>query len=159
MIQIHEDKCIRCLRCADKCVCGAIEVRDGKPVVNHEKGCIKCMHCAIACPENAISYGEQPAILNEEMPVLADTFSADLENFLLTKRSYRNFKPEPVPMTEIESALNAAGMGAACQEPAPDEVLCGQRAGGDRCDDGADRGISAGERRLPGGIGTDLRTV
>lgn len=84
MIQIHEDKCIRCLRCADKCVCGAIEVRDGKPVVNHEKGCIKCMHCAIACPENAISYGEQPAILNEEMPVLADTFSADLENFLLT---------------------------------------------------------------------------
>ena len=56
MIQIHEDKCIRCLRCADKCVCGAIEVRDGRPVINRDKGCIKCMHCAIACPENAITY-------------------------------------------------------------------------------------------------------
>ena len=119
MIQIHEDKCIRCLRCTDKCVCGAIEVRDGKPVVNHEKGCIKCMHCAIACPENAISYGEQPAILNEEMPVLADTFSADLENFLLTKRSYRNFKPEPVPMTEIESALNAAAWAPSAKNQHP----------------------------------------
>ena len=128
MIQLHEDKCIRCLRCADKCVCGAIEVRDGKPVVNHEKGCIKCMHCAIACPENAISYGEQPAILNEEMPVLADTFSADLENFLLTKRSYRNFKPEPVPMTEIESALNAAAWAPSAknQHPTKYYVVSGQ---------------------------------
>ena len=119
MIQIHEEKCIRCLRCADKCVCSAIEVQDGKPVINRAKGCIKCMHCAIACPENAITYGEQPAILSEEMPVLEDTFSADLENFLLTKRSYRNFKPEPVPMTEIESALNVAAWAPSAKNQHP----------------------------------------
>ena len=74
MIQIHEDKCIRCLRCADKCVCGAIEVRDGRLVINRDKGCIKCMHCAIACPENAITYNGQPAIESEEMPVLGHVF-------------------------------------------------------------------------------------
>ena len=119
MIQIHEDKCIRCLRCADKCVCGAIEVRDGRPVINRDKGCIKCMHCAIACPENAITYNGQPAIESEEMPVLADTFSADMENFLLAKRSYRNFKPEPVPMTEIESALNVAAWAPSAKNQHP----------------------------------------
>ena len=128
MIQIHEDKCIRCLRCADKCVCGAIEVRDGRPVINRDKGCIKCMHCAIACPENAITYNGQPAIESEEMPVLADTFSADMENFLLAKRSYRNFKPEPVPMTEIESALNVAAWAPSAknQHPTKYYVVSGQ---------------------------------
>lgn len=126
MIQIHEDKCIRCLRCADKCVCGAIEVRDGRPVINRDKGCIKCMHCAIACPENAITYNGQPAIESEDMPVLGGHVFRGHGELLLAKRSYRNFKPEPVPMTEIESALMWLLGAPSAEEPASDEVLCGQ---------------------------------
>lgn len=119
MIRINEEKCIRCLRCVDKCICRAIEVQEGKPVLNYEKGCVKCMHCAIACPENAITYNGQSAVHSEELAVFEETFSADLENFLMQKRSYRNFTEELVPMSEITAALNVAAWAPSAKNQHP----------------------------------------
>lgn len=119
MIRINEEKCIACLRCADKCICGAIEVHEGKPVLNYDKGCVKCMHCAIACPQNAITYNGESAIKNEEMPVFAEGFSVDLENFLLQKRSYRNFTDKIVPMSEITNALETAAWAPSAKNQHP----------------------------------------
>lgn len=119
MIKINEEKCIGCLSCVDKCICGAIEVQEGKPMLNYDKGCVKCMHCAIACPENAITYNGESAVKSEEMPLVQETFSDDLENFLMQRRSYRNFTDELVPMSEIENALNAAAWAPSAKNQHP----------------------------------------
>ncbi|MCQ2538617.1 MAG: nitroreductase family protein [Lachnospiraceae bacterium] len=119
MININYDKCIGCLKCVDKCVCGAIFDNGGKPDFNRKYGCIKCFHCAAACSENAFLWGDKPAIINEEMPVIEETFGDDLKSFLMSKRSIRNFSDEIVPMELIKEALEIAAWAPSAKNQHP----------------------------------------
>lgn len=47
--------CTGCGMCEVKCPCGAIEVKNGKPVWKSEK-CILCLRCLHNCPKAAIEY-------------------------------------------------------------------------------------------------------
>lgn len=53
MIKIDEEKCLRCLACISVCPSGALEEKDGVPVVNDK--CTDCGKCIEACPADAIS--------------------------------------------------------------------------------------------------------
>lgn len=44
-----EEYCVGCGKCAEKCQSGAIEIIDGKAVINGD--CILCGYCASVCPD------------------------------------------------------------------------------------------------------------
>jgi len=48
-----DDWCIGCKACVEKCQSKAIEVKDGKAVVDHSK-CVLCAYCSAVCPEFCI---------------------------------------------------------------------------------------------------------
>ncbi|MDO5027905.1 MAG: aldo/keto reductase [Bacillota bacterium] len=45
-----EEYCVGCGRCAEKCKSQAIEIIEGKAVINKDK-CILCSYCASVCPD------------------------------------------------------------------------------------------------------------
>ena len=124
MVQIDYNKCIGCLKCTRVCIFSIIEVREGKPYVLEDKaGCAKCMHCGIVCPEGAVTFDGKPMMTGEEKPIVADTFSADIEAFLLTRRSYRDFKPEPVKQELIAKALEVAAWAPSAKNQHPTKYI------------------------------------
>ncbi len=51
------DSCIGCGICEKGCVCGAIEIKDGKPEWI-KKSCANCLRCIHSCPQRAIQFGK-----------------------------------------------------------------------------------------------------
>jgi len=52
-----DDRCIGCVRCAEKCPLNNISLIDRKPVWG--KNCTHCMACICYCPTETIEYGEK----------------------------------------------------------------------------------------------------
>ena len=121
MIKINYDKCVGCLKCTRVCIWTIVEERDGKPYVLEDKakGCIKCMHCGIVCPEGAIEYDGKPMMISEDKPIVSDTFTEDMESFLLTRRSYRDFRDEEVDEEIIRKALDVAAWAPSAKNQHP----------------------------------------
>lgn len=105
MITIDMGKCIGCLKCVYVCPFTALDNKDGKPELKEDKLCIKCLHCAAVCSQNAISLGGFEGILSEELPKLPEDYHKFVQGHLMTRRSYRNFKPESVPKDILNHAL------------------------------------------------------
>lgn len=61
-VEIDDEKCEKCGRCATNCTFKAIifdEIND-KPVVIDTGKCVACQRCAVFCPADAISIAEYP---------------------------------------------------------------------------------------------------
>jgi nitroreductase/NAD-dependent dihydropyrimidine dehydrogenase PreA subunit len=119
MVTIDMEKCTGCLKCAKVCPFKVIGTENGKPETADDKLCIKCLHCAAACPQNAISLGSLDGILPDEMPKLPDNLKDLIEGHLMTRRSYRRFKPEPVPADIISGALRVAAWAPSAKNQHP----------------------------------------
>ncbi|MBR0596303.1 nitroreductase family protein [Sinanaerobacter chloroacetimidivorans] len=119
MVTIDSDKCIGCQRCIFVCPFTVLEVKDGKPSIHPEKQCLNCMHCAAVCPEKALGLDSEKGTLPGELPLLPENFSGMLEDFLFLRRSYRHFKPEPVPKEELEHALHVAAWAPSAKNQHP----------------------------------------
>lgn len=120
MVKIDYDKCVGCLRCTRACIFSIIEAREGKPFVLEDKlGCAKCMHCGIVCPEGAIQLNGAPMMIGEEKPIVSDTFMEDIESFLMTRRSYRDFRQEPVDLDVVRHALEVAAWAPSAKNQHP----------------------------------------
>ena len=124
MVKINYDKCVVCLKCTKVCIFSIIENRDGKPYVLEDKlGCAKCMHCGIVCPEGAITYDDRPMMISEDKPIMSDIFPKDLEDFLMPRRSYRNFKPEEVDTDIVRHALEVAAWAPSAKNQHPTKYI------------------------------------
>lgn len=92
---VDPEKCIACGACARDCVAGIIAVRDKLARIEPENDaeCIGCQHCLAVCPTAAVSVaGRKP---EDSRPV--DAFDpAALENLIRSRRSVRQFAPDPV---------------------------------------------------------------
>ena len=119
MVTIDFEKCTGCLECAAVCPFKVIGTENGKPVTADDKLCIKCLHCAAACPQNAISLGSLDGILPDEIPQFPENIKALIEGFLMTRRSYRRFKPEPVPADIVSGALRVAAWSPSAKNQHP----------------------------------------
>lgn len=53
-MKVDSNKCVGCGCCMGVCPAQAIEIKDGKAVIDPEK-CLKCETCAAVCPMQAIS--------------------------------------------------------------------------------------------------------
>ncbi len=124
MIKIDYEKCIGCMKCTRVCLFTILEKKDGKPFVLEDKlGCARCMHCGIVCPQGAIGYNEKPMMISEDKPIVLDSFRDDLESFLLTRRSYRDFRPEPVDEDIIRLALETAAWAPSAKNQHPTKYM------------------------------------
>lgn len=119
MIAIDPRKCIGCGNCLDKCPCRSIILTSGKAVFDKSRGCIRCMHCGAACPENAITYDGRPSCVSEGLPAIPDSFPDDLDDLIMTRRSYRIFKDKAVPEEEIRHALEVASWAPSAKNQHP----------------------------------------
>ena len=50
---IHDDWCVKCKKCIDRCNLNALSFEDNKIKIDHEK-CVTCSYCSTACSEMAI---------------------------------------------------------------------------------------------------------
>lgn len=126
MINIDPEKCIGCFQCVSVCPFNVLDPENGKPVMRREKRCIKCLHCAAACTQDAIRLDELNGILPVDTPELDEDFPAALEGYLLARRSYRHFKPEPVPKDRIDKALRISAWAPSAKNQHPTKwiVIC-----------------------------------
>jgi len=118
---LDKEKCTACGLCAEVCGLDVI-VRNGNtcPTINRDAYCHACGHCVAICPQNALSI--QGIASDEFAPVPASIISPpDMETFLLTKRSCREFKDRPVEKAVIEDLIDVARM-------APTSINCQERA-------------------------------
>jgi nitroreductase len=104
-------------------VCGLdVIVRNGNShlTINHEAYCHVCGHCIAICPQNALSRRDAApeAFAPIEYPEISPS---DMEAFLLTKRSCREFQDRPVEKSVIQKLINVARM-------APTSINCQERA-------------------------------
>ncbi|MCI8326961.1 MAG: 4Fe-4S binding protein [Lachnospiraceae bacterium] len=107
MIQIDQEKCIGCGKCASDCFPRDIVITDQKAVPK-SKNCIECGHCIAVCPTNAVT------LLNYDMEEVSDCRAEDSYidpavylNHLKSRRSIRQFQKTPVTKEQIHMILEA----------------------------------------------------
>jgi len=107
LINVNQEKCIRCGLCADVCPTSVIKMMSEGPQAVGE-GCIACGHCVAVCPQEALDNVKAPLanqMLLGEVPVLdADTAA----RFLRARRSIRRYKKDAVPREKILQLLEIA---------------------------------------------------
>jgi nitroreductase/Pyruvate/2-oxoacid:ferredoxin oxidoreductase delta subunit len=105
--QIQREKCTGCGLCLMACPSFVIDWREDKAEVQRGEWCIGCGHCGAVCPPEAIL----PASGTWEKPwsEKADlTLSPEaLQGLLRSRRSIRNYAPDPVPKEVLERILEA----------------------------------------------------
>lgn len=106
MIQINQDRCIGCGKCAADCVEGIIAVKDGKAFV--ERDCIQCGHCVAICPVRTImlpEYGmEDVTEPHKDTPVLNPQVFLQA---IKMRRSIRSYRQQPVEADKLQMLIQA----------------------------------------------------
>jgi len=109
LIQVDQEKCIRCGLCADVCPTEFITMSEQGPQTTGAS-CIACGHCVAVCPVEALDNVKAPLAQQlplEKLPVLdADTAA----RFLRSRRSIRRYKQDAVPREKILQLLDIARM-------------------------------------------------
>ncbi|MDR3560388.1 MAG: nitroreductase family protein [Negativicutes bacterium] len=107
MIQVAEEKCIKCGRCAQVCPLGTLGVDEHGPKVLTQF-CIACGHCVAVCPSDALDNVNTPLAnqvpFRKEPVIDADTAAM----FLRSRRSVRAYKKDSVPREKIRQLLDIA---------------------------------------------------
>jgi nitroreductase/NAD-dependent dihydropyrimidine dehydrogenase PreA subunit len=118
---LDNERCTSCGLCAEACGLDVI-VRNGngRPTINRAAYCHACGHCVAICPQNALTIWEIGIDAFASKPA-SNISSTDMEAFLLTKRSCREFKDRPVEKAVIEQLISVSRM-------APTSINCQERA-------------------------------
>lgn len=134
LISADSERCIGCGICVSVCPFTVLALKDGRPVLREGKGCLQCLHCAAACPQNAILHRGEPAVLQRDSllggepagnsfsasdPFKSREFSKDLRSHLMTRRSYRHFRSEPVSKELLTEALSIADFAPSAKNQHP----------------------------------------
>lgn len=112
---IDSELCIGCGKCIPVCPTGILEMKDGVAIVSGTES-LQCGHCVAVCPVDAVRVdaidpGMQSfatfKMAREWMPYgRFDT--AELVRLMASRRSCRNFKPDPVPREVLEDLVKIA---------------------------------------------------
>jgi nitroreductase/Pyruvate/2-oxoacid:ferredoxin oxidoreductase delta subunit len=111
LLIVDEGKCKRDGLCAADCPVGIIAMPEGgfpQVLEGAETFCIACGHCVAVCPHGAMSH---PMVKVQEcLPIGKELRLSpeQVEQFMRSRRSMRQYRPEPVPQAELERLLNLA---------------------------------------------------
>jgi len=106
-ITIDAAKCRKDGICVSICPVGIFQGKIGEvPTVDAglATACIKCGHCAAACPGDAIAVEGLAAAEYQTYPAKAASLH-ELRSLVLSRRSVREFKDEPVPLEQVKELL------------------------------------------------------
>jgi ferredoxin len=113
MVIIDPEKCNGCGKCVSVCKDFEFKIVNGKATLVEQPlfGCIGCGHCMAICPEGAIEVSGR-CLSPEDLFQMPDssqkaTYDA-LMPLLLSRRSIREFKDQPVPRELIDKIIAAA---------------------------------------------------
>ena len=108
---VDHDRCTRCGLCIDICSRKALSSDDeGGPALTAEglQLCNACGHCTAICPVDAITPPKCNGERAMELPAVPDIDFAQAKRFILSNRSMRKYKRNPVPREEILELLEVA---------------------------------------------------
>lgn len=90
MFKLNTEKCIKCAKCVQDCITGAIEIdENNQPMMKHTEKCLKCQHCFSVCPVGAITFNNKTPE-DSQTPEFLD--SEELLKHIKSRRSTRKFK-------------------------------------------------------------------
>ncbi|WP_405298122.1 nitroreductase family protein [Methanobrevibacter sp.] len=104
-IDIDADRCIVCSKCIDDCPNSYLFLENDE-VHTGQKGCMECGHCYAICPQGAITMTNYDSI-DEEVVLMSEINPETLLNAMKSRRTIRQFKPDPVEEEKIEKILEA----------------------------------------------------
>lgn len=124
MFQLKKERCVRCGRCSRVCPFTCITMESGFPsmVPKKQRACVRCLHCAAICPAEAIDF---PGLACGPLPPWAageETFH-QTRDLMLTRRSIRNFKKDPVPREVIQEVLRTSDFAPSARNQQPQSWL------------------------------------
>jgi len=110
--KIDESKCTGCGLCVKVCPADTLTMVDGKAKVTGNRS-LGCEHCVAVCPVDAVTVGSvDPAALAFETLPACDRYvkpghydTAGLVELMRSRRSCRDFSPEPVPADVLRDLI------------------------------------------------------
>ncbi|MCX7597957.1 MAG: nitroreductase family protein [Armatimonadetes bacterium] len=121
---VDQEKCLRCGACVAICPLRIYEKPEGDEVrARPERAwlCVRCGHCMGVCPTGAVAVdglGYSQFMPLPEKPPTAEDFA----RLVLTRRSIRHYRPDPVPRELLETVLEMAAQAPAGVPPTTVEV-------------------------------------
>ena len=109
-IDLDLKKCSKCGLCIKDCPAGVMATGSGGfPEIPESRKpfCIRCGHCEAVCPTSALTILFRPAEKTGEEPKASALPPAQLEAFLRSRRSIRNYKSDTVPRDELDAVFGA----------------------------------------------------
>ena len=106
MVQINNDLCISCGRCADNCAVHALFRQEDGTYRCGNLLCFNCGQCVAICPSGAISMPELEQAI-EYTPAAFDLNAETLLNAMRFRRSIRRFTGEKLSREELDMLLEA----------------------------------------------------
>ncbi len=106
LFKVDGEKCLRCGLCVNDCAFKALSAgKDGFPLMSHAEKCMRCQHCFAICPAGAITFDgispkDTPAVGELDLPN-----DVQIENWMKTRRSVRNFRDEDVDGAVLDKVL------------------------------------------------------
>jgi nitroreductase/NAD-dependent dihydropyrimidine dehydrogenase PreA subunit len=123
VMKIDPDKCTHCGLCIENCPFKCLEMAENEvPRMKKEHSCFSCFNCRVACPVDAVSivstYHVEGGFFDTGFPRIKDPIEPRdangnpsewnlIEQNVLTRRSVRNFKKDPVPESLLRRILEA----------------------------------------------------
>ena len=113
---VNQETCSKCGTCASICPVRAINHSKGEfpsPNPDRAQTCVRCAHCMAICPKGSISISGLSDKDLLDLPENIPNYQAFFD-LLITRRSIRNFKDQPVPrefLEQIVQAITQAPMG------------------------------------------------
>ena len=107
-IVIDRDTCLQDGACVEVCPARFLALdAEGYPAEVPEGNCVLCGHCVAVCPNASFHHADLPD--EDFLPAFTDwPTAATMDGFLNSRRSVREFKPEPVARGTMEALLDVA---------------------------------------------------
>ncbi|MDA3957987.1 nitroreductase family protein [Oceanispirochaeta sp.] len=102
---IEPQTCTNCGICITECPAKTIRKEKESARIIH-KGCIECSHCGMVCPVNAVrADGKELPVYPEDLSAL--TKEDLLDHMILSKRSVRRYKNDPVTTDDLKAIIRS----------------------------------------------------
>jgi nitroreductase/NAD-dependent dihydropyrimidine dehydrogenase PreA subunit len=111
MISINKETCKQCGLCAAVCADGIIlfkEKQYPRQMPGTSEVCLKCGHCVAICPTSSLTHPDIPL---EQCPPIRPELKLSpeqVEQFIRSRRSIREFKDQPVPRQLVQKLIDVA---------------------------------------------------